>query len=387
MGLLYFSRNEIDFVKSEFYKKLESYNRIEYKLNEFENVVVLNDSFILFVAITERIAFEIHNVGRKYYSFYVEELFPNEIGFKYNNTKFCSAIAVHFNLSYINNSLESAEGSSIIYKHFRGFSPIYWSNFLSLPQKIANLMPELKLNERYELWEGFHYYFIVIEFIVGEKVKRGVAYTMTRPHTYIITLGKKYIKTGKLSNEIRAEQSFFTVLNELKGIPRKVRLENYMEYFFLENNFREKDDVWRYADELLEQANENKFKDVPRSIFIKPVYKWTSEELCLKLTKKLYKQYNVIYQYKPFFLRSSFGGQMSYDIFIQVLNVAIEYQGKQHFYPVDFFGGEKSFEKQRQRDIEKKELSMEYGIKLVYINFDEPITAELIKQRVSEALG
>ena len=73
---------------------------------------------------------------------------------------------------------------------------------------------------------------------------------------------------------------------------------------------------------------------------------------------------------------------MSYDIFIQELNVAIEYQGKQHFEPIDFFGGEDSFEKTKIRDEEKRKLSAEHGIKLVYINFDEIITTDLIRSRV-----
>jgi hypothetical protein len=132
----------------------------------------------------------------------------------------------------------------------------------------------------------------------------------------------------------------------------------------------------------LERANNGKFDEIARSTYICPIYKWVTEELVLKLTKKLYKQYTVIYQYKPFFLRSSFGGQMSYDIYIQDLKVAIEYQGKQHFEPVDYFGGKEAFEKGQIRDNEKRKLSKENGIKLVYINFDEVITTDLIKSKV-----
>ena len=43
-----------------------------------------------------------------------------------------------------------------------------------------------------------------------------------------------------------------------------------------------------------------------------------------------------------------------------------------------------AFEKGKIRDEEKKNLSKEHGIKLVYINFDEVITTELIKSRVEE---
>ena len=73
---------------------------------------------------------------------------------------------------------------------------------------------------------------------------------------------------------------------------------------------------------------------------------------------------------------------MSYDVFISGLNVAIEYQGKQHFEPVDFFGGDKAFEDLLARDKLKAKLSAENGIKLVYINYWEDITPDLIISRV-----
>lgn len=73
---------------------------------------------------------------------------------------------------------------------------------------------------------------------------------------------------------------------------------------------------------------------------------------------------------------------MSYDIFISGMNVAIEYQGKQHFEPVEFFGGEESFKETQRRDKEKKHISQLNNIKLVYINYWEDITTELVKKRV-----
>ena len=52
---------------------------------------------------------------------------------------------------------------------------------------------------------------------------------------------------------------------------------------------------------------------------------------------------------------------MSYDIYIWGLKTAIEYQGKQHFESIDYFGGEKAFKKLQQRDIEKQELSKKWS--------------------------
>ena len=91
---------------------------------------------------------------------------------------------------------------------------------------------------------------------------------------------------------------------------------------------------------------------------------------------------------RPFFLRSkTTGAQLSYDIFISGLNVAIEYQGIQHFQPVEFFGGGKDFERQLIRDREKYELSQENNVYLVYIKYDEEISEELIKNKVNIILN
>jgi uncharacterized protein YkuJ len=105
-----------------------------------------------------------------------------------------------------------------------------------------------------------------------------------------------------------------------------------------------------------------------------------------KLIRKEFKNYNVIYQHRPFFLKSSFGGQMSYDVYIPKLKLAFEYQGQQHFEPVDFFGGEESFQLTQIRDREKQKLSKTNGVKLVYVNYWEELTRNLIRSKVDRAL-
>ena len=94
----------------------------------------------------------------------------------------------------------------------------------------------------------------------------------------------------------------------------------------------------------------------------------------------------MIYQYKPFYLGTE-KGNMSYDIYICGLKIAIEYQGKQHFEPVDYFGGAENFEKQKERDELKAKRSEENGVKLIYVNYWEDITPDLVKQKVDSVLG
>lgn len=153
------------------------------------------------------------------------------------------------------------------------------------------------------------------------------------------------------------------------------------------NTIRNKDDLWQIKWNILENAKKGFYDNIERNTYIRPSNRWKTEELIYKYIKKIYKNYKVIYQHRPFFLVGPSGGQMSYDIFITGLNIAIEYQGRQHFEPVDFFGGQESFEKTIVRDKLKKELSEKNNIKLIYINYWENVSLSFIKEKIEKILS
>ena len=66
-------------------------------------------------------------------------------------------------------------------------------------------------------------------------------------------------------------------------------------------------------------------------------------------------------------------GHLSYDFYIKQYNLLIEYQGQQHYYPVDVFGGKKQFEVQQEHDKRKKEYAEKHGINLLCIRYDENV--------------
>ena len=53
------------------------------------------------------------------------------------------------------------------------------------------------------------------------------------------------------------------------------------------------------------------------------------------------------------------------------MKLAIEYNGKQHYEPVDFFGGKIEFEKRKILDNKKKDLLAEHNYTLYIIKYDE----------------
>lgn len=141
------------------------------------------------------------------------------------------------------------------------------------------------------------------------------------------------------------------------------------------NNSTSKD----IQNEILEKAVKKEYQKLERSLYDISDYKWKSEELMFDCVKKIFKNKSVIHQYKPMFL-----GLQSYDVFVCGLKIAFEYQGKQHFEPVGIFGGEEAFISIQERDARKAKLSVENGVKLIYVNYWEDVSLELIKGKLKE---
>lgn len=74
---------------------------------------------------------------------------------------------------------------------------------------------------------------------------------------------------------------------------------------------------------------------------------------------------------------------LSYDFYLNDYNLLIEFQGKQHEQPIDYFGGEKSFVIQKEHDKLKRDYAFNHNIRLLeiwYFNFkhiDEILNSEL----------
>lgn len=69
--------------------------------------------------------------------------------------------------------------------------------------------------------------------------------------------------------------------------------------------------------------------------------------------------------------------KLIFDFYLPDSNTSIEYNGKQHYEPNDYFGGEEAFKKQLIRDNIKKEYCENNNIKLIIIRYDEDINKKL----------
>ena len=134
-----------------------------------------------------------------------------------------------------------------------------------------------------------------------------------------------------------------------------------------------------YHDIFFEKADSIKYENIYSQLINDGIIvnRWKSERNLFKLIKTYFE--DAIYQYHAKFL-----GRQSIDIFIPSLSIGIEYQGKQHYEAIDFFGGEERLEEQFKRDSKKKELCRENNIILVEWGYYEDINKDVLEQKLKK---
>lgn len=100
---------------------------------------------------------------------------------------------------------------------------------------------------------------------------------------------------------------------------------------------------------------------------------WISELDLFNKLKNAFSYLEVISQGRPKWL-----GLQRFDIYFPKLNIAVEYQGAQHFQEVSIFGGKEGFEKTLENDNKKRKLCIENNCTLIEVlpnyNFNDIVS-------------
>lgn len=108
---------------------------------------------------------------------------------------------------------------------------------------------------------------------------------------------------------------------------------------------------------------------------------WFHEVELYKIAKTIFHDLSVQHHYKPEWLDG-----LELDIFIEELKIGIEYNGIQHYKPLDHWGGQEAFKKTKERDARKAQLCKENGILLIVFKYDESIDEANIRQKLRKVL-
>lgn len=89
------------------------------------------------------------------------------------------------------------------------------------------------------------------------------------------------------------------------------------------------------------------------------------------------KNKKIIYKKEKTFTNCYYLNNLRFDFYIKDYNLCIEYDGIQHFKPIDYWGGKKGLKEQKIKDKIKNDFCKREGINLLRIKYDENIEEKL----------
>lgn len=106
---------------------------------------------------------------------------------------------------------------------------------------------------------------------------------------------------------------------------------------------------------------------------------WVTETEVFNIVRSLLPSQEVIHHYRADWL----DGQ-EIDILVPESKLAVEYNGEQHFKPIDAWGGATALRQTQERDRAKAKKCCANGIRLAIITFEDEITAKTIREAIAQ---
>ncbi len=94
------------------------------------------------------------------------------------------------------------------------------------------------------------------------------------------------------------------------------------------------------------------------------------------LIRNILTENNILFEEQKKFDDCKYKNKLSFDFYLPKEKTLIEYQGIQHYIPVEYFGGKKAFEEQKIRDKIKSDYCINNHFSLFEIKYDSDIEGE-----------
>lgn len=247
------------------------------------------------------------------------------------------------------------------------------------------------LKQRYlKSLEGLKLLGIPIHLIISNCKYKNVA--ISKPEWHEIRFNTYYesIKSSSFGitsqTGIYNEESIRYVINQLMKVTTfesELHLACYLHYNFqlpMRNYVNKRKDYFEKNNISLSTDEFNKKRDeIYQQLVSSGVakVKWKNEVDLFKLVLKHYP--DAIYQYRTEWLE-----KQSLDIFIPSLRTAIEYQGQQHYEPIEFFGGNEAFLYRQKLDELKMEKCKKNGVRLIYWDYQNVISKTNLNRKINQ---
>ena len=138
--------------------------------------------------------------------------------------------------------------------------------------------------------------------------------------------------------------------------------------------------------EIEKLTNENR-KAIENSVRIQLGYRkigdsWVSETILFHIIESIYPGKEILRHYRPKWLQG-----LELDIYVPEDHIGFEYQGIQHFVAVEHWGGQAQLKKQQEHDARKKALCQSLNIRLICVNYNEPLTNSFVESKIAETVN
>jgi hypothetical protein len=210
--------------------------------------------------------------------------------------------------------------------------------------------------------------------VVGPKVTKFGRENLEGVEQYLgVQLGELTSRSNNLiSDWISEYQIHSTAFHPFNGVPGG----HQQHTGFTEYHFNNCDLFAGHVAELIRQAENALRADIglPRV-----GEGWISETHLYYQLKDAFSGHQVLQHARPPWL-----GRQHLDVFLPELSVAVEFHGEQHDRPIEFFGGQEAFEKNKERDQRKRRLCRKNGVFLIEVRKGYDLE-ELVNEIVSTA--
>lgn len=283
-------------------------------------------------------------------------------------------------------------------------------------QSIKNILPfsgELFLSQVF--WERQKK---LTELFEGEIISYLNSYIATNDHyDYPLTLLKKYCNTEFVKSnfdKIKKDwtEEFFNIYEDFPYEKQEL-LNKIRDFNKNERECQSSSDLYPTRFKL---AKEHKFNfdffkiariDIPYAITdlinleLTKLYKklvasfveendlkvgddrWVSEKYLYYRIRESLPDIPIIRHASPTWL-----GNQHFDIYLPSKNVAIEYNGRQHYEPIEYFGGKESFKYRKELDEQKLRVAKENNTVVIIHKYDDEIESTLknLKKQIAQYL-
>lgn len=215
--------------------------------------------------------------------------------------------------------------------------------------------------------------YVILNYIDKKELEKELLIAYDNNFAYLFQTIDLLKEKLKLNNNEELKKYIELKYGKINMGDYKARKNAYIKY----TNFSLSADRYHYYQDYFEDKYKNKFKEDYDQLLKegKINTRWKSEQDVYRLVSFIYP--DAIYQYKGKWLK-----RLSLDIYVPSINVAIEYQGLQHYEAIDYFGGKVNLIKSIERDKRKAQLCKENNINLIYWEHNKKITFEVLKEKL-----